>query len=117
VRREAVIVRLWRARAGTANERAYADHFRRNVLPQLEAIPGFRGATLLRAARGDEVELVVLTRWRSMDAIRAFAGEEVERAVVEPEAAAALVDYDLAVSHYEIVEETRHGVDKPPRRG
>jgi hypothetical protein len=40
-----------------------------------------------------------------MGAIRAFAGADVEAAVVEPEAAAALADFDLKVRHYEILQE------------
>lgn len=41
-----------------------------------------------------------------MDAIRAFAGDDVESAVVEPEAVAALVSFDRTVQHYEVVQET-----------
>ncbi len=40
-----------------------------------------------------------------MDAVRAFAGEFVSRAVVEPDAAAALVSFDETVQHYQVVEE------------
>ena len=40
-----------------------------------------------------------------MDAIRAFAGVDVEKAVVEPGAVAALIDFDGRVRHYEVVEE------------
>jgi heme-degrading monooxygenase HmoA len=75
------------------------------VLPELRGIAGFAGASLLTCKDGSEVEIVVLTRWRSMDAIRAFAGADPERAVVEPEAMAALLRFDAAVRHYELVEE------------
>jgi hypothetical protein len=47
----------------------------------------------------------VLTRWKSMDAIRAFAGSEIDNAVVEPGAVAALIDFDAKVQHYEVIEE------------
>jgi len=47
----------------------------------------------------------VLTRWRSMDAIRAFAGKDVEQAVVEPAAVAALIEFDSRVRHYGVVED------------
>jgi hypothetical protein len=40
-----------------------------------------------------------------MDAIRAFAGTDVEKAVVEPGAAAALIEFDPVVRHYEVVED------------
>ncbi len=40
-----------------------------------------------------------------MDAIRVFAGEEIDKAVVEPGAVAALLDFDAKVQHYEVIEE------------
>jgi hypothetical protein len=51
------------------------------------------------------VEFLVLTRWRSIEAIRAFAGDEITRAVVEPGAVAPLIDFDATVTHYEVLEE------------
>jgi hypothetical protein len=47
----------------------------------------------------------VLTRWKSMDAIREFAGGEIDKAVVEPGAVAALIDFDAKVQHYEVIDE------------
>jgi heme-degrading monooxygenase HmoA len=102
-----MIVRTWRGRADPKNADAYPRHFRRNVLPELHAIAGFQGATLMRQEAGGTIEYVVMTRWASMDAIRAFAGQDVTRAVVEPEAVAALVSFDETVTHYEVVEDVR----------
>jgi heme-degrading monooxygenase HmoA len=107
-----MIVRAWRGRASPTNPSGYAEHFRKSVAPQLRAIAGFRGASLLKEERPGEIEFLVLTRWDSMDAIRAFAGDDVGRAVVEPGAVAALVGYDERVSHYELVDE----VQPIPRR-
>jgi heme-degrading monooxygenase HmoA len=100
-----MIVRAWRGRAAATNANAYVEHFRNTVLPELHRIDGFRGASLLRKDRGMEVEYVVLSRWASTEAIRAFAGNEVEKAVVEPQAVAALIDFDREVEHYLVVEE------------
>ena len=100
-----MIVRAWRGRATAMNAKAYVDHFRNNVLPELDRVDGFRGASLLRKDRGTEVEYLVLSRWVSMDAVRTFAGDEVEKAVVEPQAVAALIDFDRQVEHYLVVED------------
>ena len=100
-----MIIRTWRGRAEPATAEAYPEHFRRNVLPALRGIAGFKGAQLLRHDRQGAVEFLVLTRWASMDAIRAFAGADVTQAVVEPEAVAALASFDKTVTHYEIVED------------
>ena len=51
----------------------------------------------------EEIEFLVLTLWDSMDAVRAFAGDQPERAVVEPEARAALVRFESTVAHYEVL--------------
>lgn len=98
-----MIVRSWRGRAAKGNA-AYVEHFRRTVLPELRKIEGFLGASLLREERAADVEFLVLTRWASMDAVRAFAGSDVTRAVVEPAAIVALGDYDRTVHHYKVVE-------------
>ncbi|HEV3009549.1 MAG TPA: antibiotic biosynthesis monooxygenase [Burkholderiales bacterium] len=98
-----MIARLW---SGVARDRrnaeAYLRHLAANVLPALKGIDGHREVRVLRREAGGRVELVVMTFWDSMEAIRRFAGEDAERAVVEPEARAVLVEYDDFVRHYEV---------------
>ena len=55
----------------------------------------------------ERIEFLVLTRWQSIEAIRGFAGSDISKAVVEPAAAAALLDFDASVQHYEVIEEAR----------
>jgi mannose-6-phosphate isomerase-like protein (cupin superfamily) len=96
-----MIARRWRGWAdGSANADAYEAHFNETVRPRLEASDGFIGATLERV-QGDDgrIELVVVTQWESMDAIRAFAGDDLEAAVVEPEARAVLADFEPRALH------------------
>jgi heme-degrading monooxygenase HmoA len=100
-----MIVRTWRGRAPLSKPDDYVGHFRTNVVADLRSVDGFLGATLVRQVRPDDIEFLVITRWRSMDAIRGFAGSTVGRAVVEPGAIAALLSYDDFVEHYEVVEE------------
>jgi heme-degrading monooxygenase HmoA len=99
-----VVIREWRGRASPSRMDAYPRHFRDNVIPALRELPGFAGAHLSWHAFGDNVEFLVLTLWQSMDAIRDFAGHDVEKAVVEPAAVAALLDFDSDVYHYEVIE-------------
>jgi heme-degrading monooxygenase HmoA len=100
-----MIIRAWCGRASRARSDAYPKHFRTVVVPELCTVPGFLGAHLCRRAEGDKVEFLVLTRWQSMAAVRAFAGPTVDKAVVEPGAVAALEDFDSTVRHYEVLEE------------
>jgi heme-degrading monooxygenase HmoA len=99
-----MIIREWRGRARRSQADAYPRHFRERVISELREVPGFMGAQLSRRDVDGGVEFLVLTQWQSMDAIRGFAGTEVDKAVVERGAAAALVEFDERVRHYEVVE-------------
>ncbi|MGH7211129.1 MAG: antibiotic biosynthesis monooxygenase family protein [Acetobacteraceae bacterium] len=101
-----MVFREWRGRATPSNAEAYPAHFRTRVLPELRRVPGFLGAHLSKRQLDDKIEFLVLTRWHSIDSIRGFVGSsDITKAVVEPEAAAVLVDFDASVQHYEIIEE------------
>jgi heme-degrading monooxygenase HmoA len=100
-----MVIREWRGRAIPTDAAGYPEHFRKTVLPQLKRTSGFVGAHLARHELGDKIEFVVLTRWVSIEAVRPFAGADVNKAVLEPEARAALADYDLDVRHYEVLQE------------
>lgn len=101
-----MIVRAWRGRATQANAGAYAQHLTGTVFPKLRNIDGFRGVSLLKKeVEAGVVEFLVMTRWSSMGAVQAFAGPDANKAVVEPGAAAVLLDFDCEVKHYEIEAE------------
>ena len=98
-----MISRVWKAQATPARARAYADHFRSHVLPSLRRQKGYVRAMLLERRASRLVEVTVRTLWRSLEAVRGFAGSDVARAVVADEAAALLTRFDRRVRHYEIV--------------
>jgi heme-degrading monooxygenase HmoA len=100
-----VILRAWRARAEPARRDAYPEFFRRHVVPELRAVPGFLGATLAVRDVDGAVEFTVITRWASLEAVRGFAGSTIDRAVVEPGAAATLRGYDHTVDHLTVLDE------------
>jgi heme-degrading monooxygenase HmoA len=89
------------------NADGYVKHFRESVLPQLRRIDGHQGAYVLKKPLGEEFEILVMTLWESMDAVRAFAGEDLTVAVVGEEAKALLSRFDSTVEHYEVVLDTR----------
>ena len=97
-----MIARLWSARATPAHAPAYVDHLTTHVLPTTRAVAGYAGAMLLEREQGDEVELLVITVWESLDAIQGFAGADIESAVVADDAAAVLSEFDARVRHYEL---------------
>jgi heme-degrading monooxygenase HmoA len=83
------------------NTEAYEAFLRAEMLPGIHRIVGYRGAFLLRRDVGDEVEFVTLTRWDSMAAVKAFAGDDHEHAVVLPEARRVLARFDERSAHYD----------------
>jgi uncharacterized protein len=103
-RDKGLILRMWRARSTVDKSGEYVQHATKKVFPTLGAIEGHRGAYLLRRAVDGAIELVVLTLWESMEAVRKFAGKEPEKAVVEAEARAALTSFDESVPHFEIID-------------
>lgn len=97
-----MIARLWSARVTKANNNLYLNHFSNAVLPELCKLDGYVSSTVLTRFAGDTTEILVTTVWRSFESIDAFASRDREAAVVAPEAAALLLDYDRRVKHFEI---------------
>ncbi|HKD21386.1 MAG TPA: antibiotic biosynthesis monooxygenase [Rhizomicrobium sp.] len=99
-----MIIREWRGRGDAARPDAYPAHFRTHVVPGLEKLPGFRGATLMRRALGHRLEFVVLSRWETLESVQAFTGPDVSKSIVEPGGVAALLEFDATAQHYEVIE-------------
>jgi heme-degrading monooxygenase HmoA len=98
-----MIARIWKARATPERVQEYAAYLQSTVVPELAGIRGYQGVTLLRRDRNGAVEVTVITWWDSLEAIRAFAGEAIENAVVHDSAARMLVDFDRGVEHHQVV--------------
>jgi len=96
------ILRQWTARTSKEQWPRYRAYFSRRVLPDLRVVEGFLEAELFVRHIGTDVEILVETTWRSLEAIRAFAGPDLEAAVVSDEAIAMLTEFDGRVRHYEI---------------
>jgi antibiotic biosynthesis monooxygenase (ABM) superfamily enzyme len=95
-----VITRVWRGWTRAADGDAYAAFLAGELFPSMRTIPGFLGADVLRRAEGDEAAFVTLTRFETLAAIRAFAGEQYETPVLEPTALRLLARYDERAEHY-----------------
>ncbi|GAA2213442.1 hypothetical protein GCM10009850_089050 [Nonomuraea monospora] len=98
-----MIARIWHATATPPGADAYHRHFTTAVLPELRKTGGHLGAYVLKRPTDDHVELQVITLWESFDSIRAFAGDDVATAVVEPDARAVLLSYDTTVTHHDVL--------------
>jgi heme-degrading monooxygenase HmoA len=97
-----MIARLWHGWTKPVNADTYEDLLRNEMFPSMRRVEGFEGAHLLRRAAGDEVEFVTITQFTSLEAVRRFAGDDYETAVLHPKAHALLSRYDAKSVHYEI---------------
>jgi heme-degrading monooxygenase HmoA len=98
-----MISRIWHGWTTREKADAYEELLRNEVLPGIHRVEGFKGAHLLRRDGKDEVEFVTLTMFDSLDAVKEFAGEDYEVAVVPPEARKLLARFDERSAHYETV--------------
>jgi heme-degrading monooxygenase HmoA len=97
-----VIARTWRGWTRREDADAYVAYIEETGMREYRATPGNRGAWIMRRDDGDRTEFVTLTFWDSLDAVKGFAGEEVERAVFYPEDDRFLVDRDVTVRHWDL---------------
>jgi heme-degrading monooxygenase HmoA len=98
-----MISRLWHGWTKRENADAYEELLRSEVLPGIHRVKGFKGAQVLRrdVKDKDEVEFVTLTLFDSLEAVKEFAGEDYEVAVILPEARKLLSRFDARSAHYE----------------
>ena len=99
-----MIARIWRGVTPAHKADDYLAYLEATGLKEYRATPGNRGAWVLRRIRDDEAEFVTLSHWDSLDAIRAFAGDDYERAVYYPEDKDFLLDFAPTVDHFEVFE-------------
>jgi heme-degrading monooxygenase HmoA len=97
-----MIARMWHGWTKPQNADAYEELLRNEMFPSMRRIQGFEGGYLLRRVAGGEVEFVTVTLFTSLDAVRRFAGNNYETAVLHPQAAGLLSRYDVKSVHYEI---------------
>ena len=102
-----MIARIWHGWTNPENADPYETLLRTQVFPGILArsIAGFRRIELLRRPAGDEIEFITIMYFDSLDAIRAFAGEDYEVGIVPPAARAVLSRFDERSQHYEVREE------------
>ena len=101
-----MICRLWRGWTTPDNADAYEQIVRGEVIPGIEArdIPGFRHIDLMRRELEAEVEFATLMWFDSIEAIKAFVGEDHEASHVPAAARAVLSRFDERAAHFELLD-------------
>lgn len=105
-----MIVRTWHGVTPRERSDDYLQFLMRTGVRDYRATPGNRGVYVLRRDAGERAEFLLLTLWDSFDAIRAFAGPDVNRARYYPEDPDYLLEMEPGVEHYEVL----HAEFPPP---
>jgi heme-degrading monooxygenase HmoA len=102
-----MIARIWRGAVRTEDADEYAPYIGETGLADYVRTPGNRGAWMLRRDLGELTEFITFTLWDSLDAIKAFAGDDYETSVYYPEDDRFLVERDRTCAHYEVTTAER----------
>ena len=99
-----MISRVWHGWTSKANADTYEALLKSEIFTgiQKREIPGYRGIQLLRRTTGEEVEFVTVMWFDQLEAVRIFAGEDYEAAVVPASARKVLAHFDARSQHYEV---------------
>jgi len=99
-----MIARIWHGWTKPSNANTYESLLKSEIFIGIQdrRIAGYKGIHLYRRELGEEVEFVTVMWFDSIDAVRAFAGEDYEVAVVPPKARALLSRFDARSQHYEL---------------
>ena len=101
-----MIIRIWHGWTTPENAAAYENLLKSEVFKGIadKSIAGYQKIELLRRDLGAEVEFVTVMRFKSLDDVRAFVGEDYEKAYVPAEARKILKRFDERSQHYELRE-------------
>ena len=102
-----MIARMWRGRTRVVDRDRYFEYLQRTGCPDLLATAGNRGLFVFRRTDAEVAEFLMVSLWESFDAIRRFAGPDVQVARYYPEDARFLLEMDPHVTHFELSEESQ----------
>jgi heme-degrading monooxygenase HmoA len=98
-----VVARHWRGWTNAEDADRYIEYLNETGMRDLRGTPGNRGVQVWRRLDGGRAEFVVVSLWQSREAIRAFAGEDIEVARFYPDDERYLVDREETCTHYDVV--------------
>jgi len=98
-----MIARIWKGQTRLAQSDRYLDYLLTTGVHDLQMTEGNQGVYVLRRIEDGQAEFTFISLWESLEAVRRFAGEEIDRAVYYPEDCDYLLALDPKVAHYEIL--------------
>src|ERR1700756_5224051 len=98
-----MIARQWVGETLEFDADTYGKYLEETGVKEIRATKGNEGVWLMRRVHEGRAEFVVISMWDSLESIKAFAGEEYEKAVYYPEDEKFLIHLSPYVSHYEVL--------------
>jgi heme-degrading monooxygenase HmoA len=98
-----MIARMWHGMTPQAKADAYTDFLNATAIPDCRGTPGNLGVHILRRDEGDRTHFVTLTFWESLETIRGFSGDPVDRAKYYAEDREFLLEFEPKVQHWNVV--------------
>jgi len=98
-----MIARTWHGMTDASKADDYLDYLNKTGVPDCRATPGNLGVYLLRRIEGNVAHFLFLTLWESEDAIKRFAGANIEKARYYPEDKQFLLELEPTVTHYDVM--------------
>jgi len=98
-----MIIRMWHGRVNHNDAREYREFLQQRAIPDYQSVDGNIDVKILERQEEDATHFITMTMWESLDAIKAFAGEDLERAKYYPEDEGYLLEFEPTVVHYEVV--------------
>ncbi|MHB1133123.1 MAG: antibiotic biosynthesis monooxygenase [Chloroflexota bacterium] len=100
-----MIARAWHGITPATRAEEYLAYLNETGLPDYRRTEGNRGVYVLRSIQGEHAHFLLISLWDSYDAIRAFAGDNIDKAHYYPEDPAFLLELEPTVTHYEVLAE------------
>jgi len=108
-----VVARMWHGRTKTSRADEYYAYLKEAGIDKIEAIEGNLGAQVWRATNGETTEFTVVSYWVSREAIKKFAGDDIEKTHNLPKDPEYLLELEPKVKHFDVVYDGRKDGSKP----
>ena len=102
-----VIARIWHGRTLTSKADEYYAYLKEAGIDKIEAIQGNLGAQVLRRTEDKTTEFTVISYWESREAIKKFAGDDIEKTHFLPKDPQYLLELEPKVKHFEVLYDGR----------
>ena len=100
-----MISRIWHGYTTKENANTYQKLLESEIFVGIKNrnIPGYKGIQLLRKEMESGTEFITIMWFESIEAVKKFAGENFEKAVVPDKAQKVLSHFDKTSQHYNVL--------------